>query len=115
MIRKILLAIPIQLLLALVGLAIFVAVQPADFHLTRSDKIDAPPAQVFAQVNDFHNWKAWSPWVKLDPNAKESFLGPSSGTGAGFTWAGNEEVGEGRMTIVESKPNELVRIKLEFM
>ena len=31
-----------------------------------------------------------------------------------FAWAGNDKVGEGRMTITDSRPNELVRIELEF-
>jgi hypothetical protein len=57
----------------------------------------------------------WSPWAKLDPNAKNSFEGPESGEGAIFRWAGNDEVGEGSMTITESKPSELVRLKLAFV
>ena len=45
---------------------------------------------------------------------KKTFEGPSSGPGAIYAWNGNNEVGEGRMTIVESKPGELVTMKLEF-
>ena len=37
-----------------------------------------------------------------------------AGTGAIYTWAGNKEVGEGRMTIIESRPSDLIRVKLEF-
>jgi hypothetical protein len=74
----------------------------------------APPAVPFAQVNDFHNWQEWSPWAKLDPNAKNSFEGPTSGEGAAFRWAGNAEVGEGVMTITEAREPGLVRLKLEF-
>lgn len=74
----------------------------------------ATPAAVFDQVNDFHKWDAWSPWAKMDPNAKTSYEGPTSGVGAKFGWSGNSDVGEGSMTIVESKPNDLVRIRLDF-
>src|SRR5207248_2982956 len=70
---------------------------------------------VFAQVNDFHNWEAWSPWAKLDPAVKNTFEGPPSGTGAVFKWSGNDKVGEGSMTITDSRPNELIKIKLEFI
>ncbi len=90
------------------------ALQPADFRITRSATISAPPSAVFEQINDFQKWNAWSPWAKLDPNAKNTFTGPPAGVGASFTWSGNNEVGEGRMTITESKPGELVRMKLEF-
>ncbi|MGH7766014.1 MAG: SRPBCC family protein, partial [Candidatus Binatia bacterium] len=44
----------------------------------------------------------------------QTYEGVPAGTGAVYTWAGNKEVGEGRTTITESRPNELIRIKLEF-
>ena len=71
MLKKVLLALVI-IVLAFVG---FVALQPAEFRVTRSATVAAPPAAVFAQVNDFHNWQAWSPWAKLDPAAKSTFSG----------------------------------------
>src|SRR5712691_6045307 len=92
-----------------------VAMQPSDFRISRSATIAAPPEAVFAQVNGLHNWEAWSPWAKLDPAAKNTYEGPAAGVGAAFTWAGNNKVGEGRMTITESRPNESVRFKLDFL
>ena len=96
-------------------LVIFVAMRPSEFRVTRQGAIGAPPSAVFPQVNDFHNWEAWSPWAKLDPAASNSFEGPTAGTGATFRWAGNKEVGEGNMTITESRPNDLIRLRLEFL
>jgi hypothetical protein len=95
--------------------AVVVAFQPADFRVARNTTIAAPPPVVFSQVNDLHKWDAWSPWAKLDPAMKQTHAGAPAGTGAVYSWAGNSEVGEGRMTITESRPNELVRIKLEFL
>jgi hypothetical protein len=74
----------------------------------------APAQAAFAQVNDLQNWRAWSPWEKIDPALKRTYEGPRAGTGASYAWAGNKDVGEGRMTITESRPSELVRIRLEF-
>jgi hypothetical protein len=74
----------------------------------------APPQAVFAQVNDFQNWKAWSPWENIDPALKRSYEGPAAGNGAVYAWAGNKNVGEGRMTITDSRAGEQVRIRLEF-
>ena len=34
---------------------------------------------------------------------KQSFEGASAGTGAVYGWAGNADVGEGRMTIVDEE------------
>lgn len=110
MLKRILLAV----LAAVVLFAGYVALQPSEFRIERSTIVVADPAVVFAEVNDFHNWEAWSPWAKLDPNAKATFEGASSGEGAVFRWAGNAEVGVGRMTVVESKPNERIRIRLDF-
>jgi uncharacterized protein YndB with AHSA1/START domain len=94
--------------------AVVVALQPADFRVVRTATINAPPAEVFPHVNDFHNWEAWSPWAKLDPAAKNTFEGPSAGKDAIFKWSGNDKVGEGQMTILESHPNDRIKIKLEF-
>ncbi|HXV78384.1 MAG TPA: SRPBCC family protein [Candidatus Binatia bacterium] len=111
MLRKILIALAV----IVVVFVIIVALQPSEFRIQRSATISARPPAVFAQVNDFHKWEAWSPWAKLDPAAKTTFEGPPAGTGAIFRWAGNNDVGEGSMTITESRPSDLIRIKLEFL
>ena len=92
-----------------------VATRPATFHVERSITIGAPPANAFAQVNDFHSWSAWSPWEKMDPQMKRTFSGPAAGTGATYAWVGNDDVGDGRMTIEQSDSPSLVSIKLEFI
>ena len=108
-----------KIFLALVALIVIfcvvVAMQPAAYRIVRSTKIAAPPATVFPLVNDFHQWDGWSPWAKLDPGMKTTFEGPTAAPGSIYKWSGNKEVGEGQMTLLESKPNELVRIKLDFI
>ena len=110
MLKKILIALAV----IIVVLVVIVALQPSDFRVTRSTTISAPPPAVFIQVNDFHKWQAWNPWGKIDPAMKQTYEGAPAGTGAIYTWSGNNEVGEGRMTITDSRPNELIRVKLEF-
>ena len=111
MLKKIALALAV-IVLAFVG---YVALQPSDYRVARSATISAPPTDVFAQVNDFRKWEAWSPWAKLDPAMQVAYEGPASGTGAIYRWTGNDQVGEGSATIIESRPNELVRIQLDFV
>lgn len=102
-------------IVVLIGIFLgLVLTRPDEFRITRTTTMNAPASAIFPQVNDLHNWTAWSPWAKRDPNMKATFEGSSAGPGAVYSWAGNKEVGEGRMTIVENRPNELVRIKLEF-
>ena len=107
----------VKILIALVAIAVVlvvVATRPSEFRVARTARIAAPAPVVFAQVNDFHKWEAWSPWAKLDPAMKQAYEGAPVGTGAVYTWAGNKEVGEGRMTLTESRPSELIKIELEF-
>ena len=115
MIKKLILGVLGIIIAAIVVLCVVVAMQPGEFKITRSATINAPPDVVFAQINDFHKWDAWSPWAKIDPNMKTTFSGPESGKGATYAWTGNDEVGEGRMTIIDSKPNDAVKIDLEFI
>ncbi|MEO6845660.1 MAG: SRPBCC family protein [Chthoniobacterales bacterium] len=105
-------------ILVAVIIVIFIAVvfmQPSEFHIQRSITIGAVPAEIFSHVNDLHQWHAWSPWTKLDPDAKETFEGGESGLGAIMHWDGNKHVGAGSMTITESKPNEDIRFQLDFL
>ena len=98
----------------IVVLVVVIATRPADFRIARTATTTAAPAVVFAQVNDLHLWAAWSPWDKIDPDMKKSFEGPASGLGASYSWVGTR-TGEGRMTIIECRPNELIRFKLDFV
>jgi hypothetical protein len=111
MLKKILLGAAV-VLVALCGI---IAMQPSTYSVQRSATFKASPDITFALVNDFHRWGEWSPWDKLDPNQKTTFEGAATGVGAKYGWSGNDQVGEGRMEIEESKANELVRIKLEFI
>ena len=111
MIKKILLG----LVVIVVVLCIVIALQSSTYHVERTATVNAPAPVVYAQVNDFHNWNAWSPWAKLDPAMKQTFEGAPAGNGAIYTWNGNKEVGQGRMLITESHPSELVKIKLDFI
>ena len=115
MIKKILLGAIVIIVLVVAIFCIVVAIQPAHYQVERTASINAPAPVVFAQVNDFHKWDAWSPWAKIDPKMTQSFDGASSGKGAIYYWNGNKDVGEGRMTITESVPATLIRIKLDFI
>lgn len=101
--------------LAIGAVLIIAALQPSDYRVERSASLSAQPAAVFAQVNDLHKFQAWSPWAKVDPDMKQTFEGPGAGTGASVHWTGNSKVGEGVMTITDSKPAESVTFRLDFL
>jgi hypothetical protein len=101
--------------LIVVGLLVFVAMQPPDFRLSRSATMAATQGEVFAEVNDFHRWDNWSPWAKIDPAMKVTFDGPPAGEGAAYSWDGNNKAGAGKMTITKSQPPERIVLRLEFL
>lgn len=100
--------------LAAAVIAVFVAVQRPDFRIARTATMHAQPGVIFALVNDFHRWDVWSPWEELDPAMKKTYEGAPAGLGAVYLWQGNSKAGEGRMTIAESRPVDLIRINLHF-
>ena len=108
--------LPILLALAFIAILFLVVLagQPDAFAVTRTIRIAAPPEKIFPHVNDLHRWEAWSPWAKLDPNAKSSFSGADAGAGAAMAWEGSKKVGTGQMTITESQPGGLIRFRLDF-
>jgi uncharacterized protein YndB with AHSA1/START domain len=111
MLKKI--AVAVAILLAV--LLILAATKPNTFRVERSTSIQAPPEKVFALLDDFHRWSAWSPWEKMDPAMQRTYSGAASGTGAVYEWAGNSKVGRGRMEIVEATPASKVAVRLDFL
>jgi len=105
---------------ALAVVLMMAASKPDAFRVQRGTTIKADPTKVFSFINDFHNWAAWSPFEKLDPDMQKTFSGAASGKGAVYEWKGNNKAGAGRMEILESSspstaaPGKIV-IKLDFL
>jgi len=111
MLKKIVLGLVV---LGLVLLPV-VAMQPSAWHVERSANIAAPVSAVYPLVNDLHAWQRWSPWEDRDPNLVREYRGEEAGPGAVYAWSGNDDVGEGRMTITDSVPEEHVALELAFL
>ena len=93
---------------ALVALLIVVGLLlPRHSRVEVSTLVDAPPATVFALVNDLRRVDLWSPRTATDPNSRVLYSGPNRGVGATVSWDG-AIVGSGTQTIVESRPHEHV-------
>ena len=93
----------------------YIATRPSEFLVVRTRTLAAPPEIVHAHVNDLHQWVAWSPWERIDPAMQREYSGPPAGPGASYHWVGNEEIGEGRMTITDSVAPDSVTIRLDFL
>ena len=107
--------IAIVFALLIAAILIYAATKPDSFRIERSTTIKAPSEKVFALINDYKQWEAWSPWEKIDPALKRTYSGAASGVGAIYEWSGNKDIGQGRMEIVESTPSTKVSLKLDFI
>ncbi|ARN81974.1 SRPBCC family protein [Methylocystis bryophila] len=102
----------VLLYFGLAALAAFVILQPDRFVVARSRTIPASPHTLFGLVNDLHRFESWSPWADFEPAANKAFEGPAAGEGASLAWSGDKRVG--KVTIVSSRPNESVEMRLDM-
>lgn len=95
----------------ILGLAIR---KPDVLRVTRAIPVKATPDKIFPLISDFHQWGAWSPYEHKDPAMKRTFSGAENGKGAIYAWDGNNNVGSGRMEILEASAPSKIVIKLDF-
>jgi hypothetical protein len=107
--------IAIAAVAAVVLVLLRAASRPGTFRVERAATMNAAAEDIFPCLNDFHNWKNWSPWESLDPAMQRTFGGAASGAGAIYEWSGNKKVGSGRMEIVQSSTPTHLKIKLDFL
>jgi hypothetical protein len=112
--KRILLGIAAAISVAVIIVLGLALAQPDKFTLQREIAIAAQPPVIFANLEDFKRWEAWSPWEKLEPTMSKVYSGPASGVGSSYAWEG-KEVGSGKMTITESRPSQHLAIRLEFI
>jgi uncharacterized protein YndB with AHSA1/START domain len=111
---EIIVIIAVVLAIAIAGVLILAATKPEVFRVQRSITVKAPPDGIFALINDFHQWRSWSPYEDRDPNLKRSYSSAENGKGAVYAWEGNKNVGSGRMEILDASAPAKIVIKLDF-
>ncbi|WP_237058878.1 SRPBCC family protein [Microbulbifer sediminum] len=108
--RWILYIIGLLVLLVLAGFLF-----PREVTVERSVYINKPPAAIFPTLNNLRNFNNWSPWYSIDPTTSYIISGPTEGVGNKMSWSSeNPNVGRGSQTIIDSKPNSMVRTHLDF-
>jgi uncharacterized protein YndB with AHSA1/START domain len=115
MLKRLLLSLAVVFALVVSALLAIAASRPDTFRVERSLHIAAPPAQLFALINDLRAWRGWSPYETKDPGMQRRFSGPPAGVGAHCAWQGNDEVGAGSMTITASDAPRRLVIQLDFI
>jgi hypothetical protein len=88
---------------------------PSTAGAERSIVVAATPEDVYARLIDLKKFNEWSPWAKLDPEAKYSFEGSPEGPGQIMKWSSaHPQVGSGSQEIMEATPHEQIEIALDF-
>ena len=104
-----------NILIGLVGVALLSSCGSSPYKVERSTEIDTPASAVYEQIIAHKNRGAWSPWESKDPNMTKGYEGPEAGVGSIYTWSSeNEDVGTGRMEVLEVRENEYMKNELSF-
>ena len=106
--------IAVIIAIAIAAVLILAATKPDRFGVQREITVKASAEKIFPLINDFHHWVVWSPYEKKDAAMKRTFGGADSGRGAIYGWDGNNNVGSGRMEILDSNAPSKIVIKLDF-
>jgi uncharacterized protein YndB with AHSA1/START domain len=111
---EVIVIIAVVLAVAIAAILILAAAKPNTLRVQRSITVKAPADRIFPLINDFHQWKTWSPYENKDPAMKRTYGGAETGKGAVYAWDGNNNVGSGRMEILEAATPSKIVIKLDF-
>ncbi|AMK76975.1 MULTISPECIES: SRPBCC family protein [Methylomonas] len=105
----------IVLAVVIACILIYAATKPDTFRVQRSITIKATPETIFPLISDLHNMQTWSAWEKVDPGMKRTYSGAASGPGAVYEWDGNQDIGQGRMEIIDAMPPAKITIRMDFI
>ena len=109
---KILKYVLLFLFVLIIGLAIYAALQPSSYEVSRSRVIEAPTELVYNNISDYKNWEAWGPWLEEDPSMTFEYGVQTKGEGASYTWNGKD--GPGSQKMVSAIPYESITNELSF-
>lgn len=100
------------LLILVIGVSIYIAVQPNSFEVTRTRTINAPQSVVFNNVIDFKNWESWSSWVEEKPQTIITLADKTEGIGGSYEW--EDDDGVGTMKTIATEPMSSINQEMQF-
>ncbi len=100
------------LILAFIGITVYVATQRGDFNVTKSSIINTPRSTVFEYVNDYKNWETFGSWMQKNNQIKFNYPAKTMGAGGRFSWTKNSAVGDIKTVFV--KENDSIAQKINY-
>ena len=100
------------LLILVIGLSIYIAVQPNSFEVTRTKTINAPQSVVYNNVIDFKNWESWNSWIEEKPQTIITLPEKTEGIGGSYSW--EDDDGIGSMITTDAEPMTSITQEMQF-
>ncbi|MFB9057742.1 SRPBCC family protein [Mariniflexile ostreae] len=91
------------LLIIIIGLTIYIAVQPNSYEVTKTRTIKAPATVIYDHVIDFKNWESWPVWSTEDTDIQITYPEKTKGIDASYSW--KSSTGTGTVNTIETTPN----------
>lgn len=109
---RILKYILLLILLAFIGITVYVATQKGDFEVSKSELIKTQKTTVFDYVNDLKNWESFVSWIGKEPDYKFNYDSKTIGAGAKCSFESGSDDGEIKTYLV--KENDSIAQKVNF-
>ena len=93
------------ILLALVGITVYVATQKGDFEVSKSSIIKTSRSTVFDYVNDYKNWETFGSWMQKGNEIRFYYDAKTIGAGAKCSWDNASDNGDIKTTFVKENNN----------
>lgn len=100
------------ILIAIIGISIYIAVQPNTFEISRTRTIKAPASVIYKQVIDFKNWKDWSYWFEADKDIKITYRDVTRGVNGSYAW--HDKDGIGKMKTIAAVENVAIQQEMIY-
>lgn len=100
------------LLLAFIGLTVYVTTQKGDFEVSESAVIKTPKSAVFNYVNDYKNWETFGSWMKKGNSITFNYPSKTMGSGAFCSWESGSD--SGNIKTYFTKENDSIFQKANF-
>jgi len=100
------------ILLAFIGITVYVATQKGDFKISKSRVIKAQKISVFDYINDYKNWESFGSWMKNNKDIKFTYPAKTMGSGASCYWEDGSD--DGIIKTVFVKESDSISQKIKF-
>ncbi|MGS2763613.1 SRPBCC family protein [Sinomicrobium sp. M5D2P9] len=100
------------LLILVIGVSIYIAIQPSSFHVSRTRVIQSHSPVVYNYVEDLKTWKDWMPWLEKNPGMPVKYGQTTRGIGAGLTWTNTKT--KGKLETISVTPYTHLEQKLTY-